>query len=79
MSGPARSSRGPRSGPPIVRLRPTHEPRFDIGSDGALRMLVHGRVLAPAQDLAQRARRACSRGEDIEACGIDPQLRPETL
>ena len=62
----------------IVRLRPALEPRFAIGSDAVLRTLV-----TTAFSHRRKTLRNCMKtfltGEDIEACGLDPQQRPETL
>ena len=62
----------------IVRLRPAQEPRFDIGSDAALRSLVTA-AFSHRRKTLRNGLKTFLTGEQIEACGIDPQLRPETL
>ena len=53
-------------------------PRFAIGSDGALRTLVTAAFSHRRKTLRNGLKGLLS-GADIESCGIDPQLRPETL
>jgi 16S rRNA (adenine1518-N6/adenine1519-N6)-dimethyltransferase len=76
--GPGAFKPPPRVWSAVVRLRPAPEPRFDIGNDGALRTLV-----TTAFSHRRKTLRNCLKGmlnpADIESCGIDPQLRPETL
>ncbi len=62
----------------IVRLRPSLQPRFAIGSDGALRTLVTA-AFSHRRKTLRNGLKGLLTAEDIEACGIDPQLRPETL
>ena len=54
------------------------QPRFAIGHDGALRQLVTAAFSARRKTLRNGLKTLLS-SEQIEACGIDPQLRPETL
>jgi 16S rRNA (adenine1518-N6/adenine1519-N6)-dimethyltransferase len=76
--GPGSFRPKPKVWSAIVRLRPALEPRFAIGSDAVLRTLV-----TTAFSHRRKTLRNCMKtfltGEDIEACGIDPQRRPETL
>jgi 16S rRNA (adenine1518-N6/adenine1519-N6)-dimethyltransferase len=62
----------------IVRLRPSTEPRFAIGSDVALRTLALAAFSHRRKTLRNGLKGLLS-GTDVEACGIDPQLRPEML
>jgi len=62
----------------IVRLRPSPAPRFDIGSDGVLRTLVTA-AFSHRRKTLRNGLKTFLTGADIEACGIDPQARPETL
>ena len=62
----------------VVRLRPQLEPRFALGSPGALRTLVTAAFSARRKTL-RNGLKALLDAHDIEACGIDPQHRPETL
>ncbi len=54
------------------------QPRFAIGSDGALRALVTA-AFSHRRKTLRNGLKGLLTGEDIESCGIDPQLRPETL
>lgn len=76
--GPGAFQPRPKVWSAIVRLRPTEHPRFEMGRDGALRTLV-----TTAFSHRRKTLRNCLKGlltaQDIESCGIDPQLRPETL
>ena len=54
------------------------EPRFDMGRDGALRTLVTTAFSHRRKTLRNSLMGLLS-SQDIESCGIDPQLRPETL
>jgi 16S rRNA (adenine1518-N6/adenine1519-N6)-dimethyltransferase len=62
----------------VVRLKPSLEPRFDIGSDSALRSLVTA-AFSHRRKTLRNGMKGLLSGADIESCGIDPQLRPETL
>ena len=59
-------------------LRPSAQPRFDIGSDGALKALVSA-AFSHRRKTLRNGLKGLLTGEDIESCGIDPQRRPETL
>ena len=76
--GPGAFQPRPKVWSAIVRLRPTPAPRFEIGDDGVLRMLVTAAFSHRRKTLRNGLKTLLS-AEDIEACGIDPQLRPETL
>jgi 16S rRNA (adenine1518-N6/adenine1519-N6)-dimethyltransferase len=62
----------------VVRLRPSTEPRFAIGSDVALRTLAQAAFSHRRKTLRNGLKGLLS-GADVEACGIDAQLRPEML
>lgn len=76
--GPGAFQPRPKVWSAIVRLRPAREPRFDIGDDGALRLLVTTAFTRRRKTL-RNGLKSLLTGEDIEACGIDPSARPETL
>jgi 16S rRNA (adenine1518-N6/adenine1519-N6)-dimethyltransferase len=76
--GPGAFQPRPKVWSAIVRLRPALEPRFEIGEDAVLRMLVTAAFSHRRKTLRNGLKTLLS-SEDIEACGIDPQLRPETL
>jgi 16S rRNA (adenine1518-N6/adenine1519-N6)-dimethyltransferase len=76
--GPGAFHPKPKVWSAIVRLRPSAEPRFDIGDDGALRTLVTA-AFSHRRKTLRNGLKGLLTGEDIETCGIDPQLRPETL
>jgi 16S rRNA (adenine1518-N6/adenine1519-N6)-dimethyltransferase len=76
--GPGAFRPPPRVRSAIVRLRPSTEPRFAIGSDIALRTLAQAAFSHRRKTLRNGLKGLLS-GADVEACGIDPQLRPETL
>jgi 16S rRNA (adenine1518-N6/adenine1519-N6)-dimethyltransferase len=76
--GPGAFQPRPKVWSAIVRLRPTALPRFDIGADGVLRTLVAA-AFSHRRKTLRNGLKSLLTGEDIEACGIDPSLRPETL
>jgi 16S rRNA (adenine1518-N6/adenine1519-N6)-dimethyltransferase len=76
--GPGAFQPRPKVWSAIVRLRPALEPRFAIGNDGALRTLVTA-AFSHRRKTLRNGLKTLLTGEDIEACGIDPGLRPETL
>jgi 16S rRNA (adenine1518-N6/adenine1519-N6)-dimethyltransferase len=76
--GPSAFRPAPKVWSSIVRLRPSSQPRFDIGSEAALRLLVTA-AFSHRRKTLRNGMKTFLTGEDIEACGIDPQLRPETL
>ena len=76
--GPGAFQPPPQVWSAIVRLRPTDAPRFDIGREGALRTVVTTAFSHRRKTLRNSLKGLLS-AQDIESCGIDPQLRPETL
>lgn len=76
--GPGAFKPPPRVWSAIVRLRPTVNPRFDIGGEGALRTVVTAAFSHRRKTLRNSLKGLLDAGQ-IEGCGIDPQLRPETL
>jgi 16S rRNA (adenine1518-N6/adenine1519-N6)-dimethyltransferase len=76
--GPGAFQPRPKVWSAIVRLRPSKKPRFDIGRDGVLRTLVTAAFSHRRKTLRNSLKGLLS-SQDIESCGIDPQLRPETL
>ena len=76
--GPGAFQPRPKVWSAIVRLQPAENPRFDIGADGALRTLVTA-AFSQRRKTLRNSLKGLLAGQDIESCGIDPQLRPETL
>jgi 16S rRNA (adenine1518-N6/adenine1519-N6)-dimethyltransferase len=76
--GPGAFQPRPKVWSAIVRLRPSPEPRFVIGSDSALRTLVTN-AFSHRRKTLRNGLKGFLTGEEIEACGIDPNLRPEVL
>ena len=76
--GPGAFQPRPKVWSAIVRLRPTPLPRFEIGDEGMLRTVVTAAFSHRRKTLRNGLKTLLS-GTDIEACGIDPQCRPETL
>jgi 16S rRNA (adenine1518-N6/adenine1519-N6)-dimethyltransferase len=76
--GPGAFSPHPKVWSSIVRLLPTPGPRFDIGEAGVLRSLVTTAFSQRRKTLRNGLKSLLS-AQQIEDCGIDPQLRPETL
>ncbi len=76
--GPGAFQPPPKVWSAVVRLRPAHAPRFDIGDDGALRTLATA-AFSYRRKTLRNGLKTLLTTEQIEACGIDPQLRPETL
>jgi 16S rRNA (adenine1518-N6/adenine1519-N6)-dimethyltransferase len=76
--GPGAFRPPPRVRSGIVRLRPSTAPRFPIGSDAALRRVAQAAFSHRRKTLRNGLKGLLS-GADVEACGIDAQLRPETL
>jgi 16S rRNA (adenine1518-N6/adenine1519-N6)-dimethyltransferase len=76
--GPGAFSPHPKVWSAIVRLRPAPGPRFDIGAAGVLRSLVTTAFSQRRKTLRNGLKTLLS-AQQIEECGIDPQLRPETL
>jgi 16S rRNA (adenine1518-N6/adenine1519-N6)-dimethyltransferase len=59
-------------------LRPSRAPRFDIGAAGVLRLLV-ATAFSQRRKTLRNGLKSLLSAQEIESCGIDPQLRPETL
>jgi 16S rRNA (adenine1518-N6/adenine1519-N6)-dimethyltransferase len=76
--GPGAFKPRPKVWSAIVRLRPTLQPRFDIGADGVLRMLVTA-AFSHRRKILSNGLKGLLTPEEIESCGIDSQLRPEAL
>jgi 16S rRNA (adenine1518-N6/adenine1519-N6)-dimethyltransferase len=76
--GPGAFHPPPKVWSAVVRLRPSLEPRFDIGNDGALRAVVTA-AFSHRRKTLRNSLKGVLDPQSIESCGIDPQLRPETL
>jgi 16S rRNA (adenine1518-N6/adenine1519-N6)-dimethyltransferase len=76
--GPGAFQPRPKVWSAIVRLRPTEHPRFEMGRDGVLRTLVTA-AFSHRRKTLRNSLKGLLTSQDIESCGIDPQLRPETL
>jgi 16S rRNA (adenine1518-N6/adenine1519-N6)-dimethyltransferase len=76
--GPGAFSPHPKVWSAIVRLRPAATSRFDIGEAGVLRSLVTA-AFSQRRKTLRNGLKSLLTAQQIEDCGIDPQLRPETL
>jgi 16S rRNA (adenine1518-N6/adenine1519-N6)-dimethyltransferase len=76
--GPGAFKPPPKVWSAIVRLRPVLKSRFDIGDEGVLRTLVTA-AFSHRRKTLRNGLKGLLTAEEIESCGIDPQLRPETL
>jgi len=76
--GPGAFQPRPKVWSAIVRLRPTLEPRFEIGAEGVLRTLVTA-AFSHRRKILSNGLKGLLTPEEIESCGIDSQLRPEAL
>jgi 16S rRNA (adenine1518-N6/adenine1519-N6)-dimethyltransferase len=76
--GPGAFQPKPKVWSAIVKVTPAQQPRFALGLDGTLRTLVTAAFSARRKTLRNGLKTLLS-AEEIEACGIDPQRRPETL
>jgi 16S rRNA (adenine1518-N6/adenine1519-N6)-dimethyltransferase len=76
--GPGAFQPRPKVWSAIVRLRPTLKPRFDIGAEGVLRMLVTA-AFSHRRKILSNGLKGFLTPAEIESCGIDSQLRPEAL
>jgi 16S rRNA (adenine1518-N6/adenine1519-N6)-dimethyltransferase len=76
--GPGAFTPRPKVWSAIVRLRPALAPRFDIGSDVSLRALVTA-AFSHRRKTLRNGLKTFLTGEDMKACGVDPQQRAETL
>jgi 16S rRNA (adenine1518-N6/adenine1519-N6)-dimethyltransferase len=76
--GPGAFQPKPKVWSAIVRLRPTHTPRFEVGAEGVLRSLVTA-AFSHRRKILSNGLKGILTPEEIAACGIDSQLRPEVL
>lgn len=76
--GPGAFQPHPKVWSAVVRLRPSRAPRFDIGAAGVLRLLV-ATAFSQRRKTLRNGLKSLLSAQEIESCGIDPQLRPETL
>ncbi len=76
--GPGAFQPRPKVWSAVVRLRPTLEPRFEIGDAGVLRMLVTA-AFSHRRKILSNGLKGMLTPDEIESCGIDSQLRPEAL
>jgi 4-hydroxythreonine-4-phosphate dehydrogenase len=76
--GPGAFRPQPRVWSAMVRLRPSLEPAFPMGADGVLKSLVTAAFSHRRKTLRNGLKGFLS-GDEISACGIDPQTRPESL
>jgi 16S rRNA (adenine1518-N6/adenine1519-N6)-dimethyltransferase len=76
--GPGAFKPPPKVWSAIVRLRPALNSRFDIGDEGVLRTLVTA-AFSHRRKTLRNGLKGLLTAEEIESCGIDPQLRPEAL
>lgn len=76
--GPGAFQPRPKVWSAVARLRPAVRPRFEIGDDRALRTLVTA-AFSHRRKTLRNGLKTLLTGPEIEACGVDPTLRPETL
>ena len=76
--GPGAFQPQPKVWSALVHLRPSLQPRFVIGSEGELRAVVSA-AFSHRRKTVRNGLKGLLSGEEIETCGIDPQLRPGTL
>jgi 16S rRNA (adenine1518-N6/adenine1519-N6)-dimethyltransferase len=76
--GPGAFQPRPKVWSSIVRLRPSAAPRFAIGSDAALKALTTA-AFSHRRKTLRNGLKGFLATQDLEDCGIDPQLRPEVL
>ncbi len=76
--GPGAFQPRPKVWSAVVRLRPHRTARFEVGKDGVLRTLVTA-AFSHRRKTLRNGLKGLLTPQDIESCGIDPQLRPETL
>jgi 16S rRNA (adenine1518-N6/adenine1519-N6)-dimethyltransferase len=76
--GPGAFHPPPKVWSAIVRLRPSSGPRFDIGSGGSLKTLVSA-AFSHRRKTLRNGLKGLLTAQEIEACGVDPALRPEVL
>ena len=76
--GPGAFQPRPKVWSAIVHVRPSPAPRFPIGGDGALRTVVTA-AFSHRRKTLRNSLMGLLDVQDIVACGVDPQARPETL
>jgi 16S rRNA (adenine1518-N6/adenine1519-N6)-dimethyltransferase len=76
--GPGAFQPPPKVWSAVVRLRPSREPRFALGGEGVLRKLTTA-AFSHRRKTLRNGLKDFLNGADLEACGVDPQRRPETL
>lgn len=76
--GPGAFQPPPRVRSSVIRMQPAERPRFDIGEEGALRMLTTA-AFSQRRKTLRNGLKSLLTSEEIEACGIDPALRPEAI
>ncbi|HMK87554.1 MAG TPA: 16S rRNA (adenine(1518)-N(6)/adenine(1519)-N(6))-dimethyltransferase RsmA [Steroidobacteraceae bacterium] len=76
--GPGAFQPRPKVWSAMVRVRPSLEPRFSIGGDAVLKSLVSA-AFSHRRKTLRNGLKALMSSQDIETCGIDPRLRPESL
>lgn len=76
--GPGAFTPAPKVWSAIVRLRPSVEPRFAMGTEGELRAVVSAAFSARRKTL-RNGLKGLLDDADIRACDIDPAIRPQQL
>jgi len=76
--GPGAFQPRPKVWSAIVRLRPSLEPRFAIGDEGALKSLAAA-AFSHRRKILRNGLKGLLSDDDIRSCGIDPLVRPERL
>jgi 16S rRNA (adenine1518-N6/adenine1519-N6)-dimethyltransferase len=76
--GPGAFVPAPRVWSAIVSLRPSSEPRFPLGDERSLRMVVSA-AFSHRRKTLRNALRGLLDDADIIACGIDPEQRPQMI
>jgi 16S rRNA (adenine1518-N6/adenine1519-N6)-dimethyltransferase len=76
--GPGAFQPRPKVWSAIVRLRPSAAPRFETGRPGALAAVATA-AFSQRRKTLRNSLKTLLAPDQIEACGIDPQRRPETL
>jgi 16S rRNA (adenine1518-N6/adenine1519-N6)-dimethyltransferase len=76
--GPGAFVPAPRVWSAIVCLRPSSEPRFPLGSERSLRMVVSA-AFSHRRKTLHNALKGLLEDQDMIACGIDPELRPQMI
>jgi 16S rRNA (adenine1518-N6/adenine1519-N6)-dimethyltransferase len=76
--GPGAFVPAPRVWSAIVCVRPSNGPRFPLGSERSLRMVVSA-AFSHRRKTLHNALKGLLEDQDIIACGIDPTLRPQMI